>query len=107
MPEHDYLFAAIRPLPQPWAVVGDVETRAALAAQLRIEVADGHPLFGKEVIAIARCDRCDEVVFSVEEDPAWFAQVHLTWRSTPDRPPWPWTERLSLPLTRSLLDHHH
>jgi len=88
-------------------VIADKDTRAALEAQLRTEVADGHLLSGKTIIAIARCDACDEVVFSVEEDPAWFAQVHLTWRSTPDRPPWPDSRRLSLPLADSLLDHHH
>jgi hypothetical protein len=64
-------------------------------------------LFGRTVIAIARCERCDEVVYSVEEEPAWFAQVHLTWRSAPDQPPWPWTERLAQPLAGSLLKHHH
>ena len=107
LPEHDYLFATPQPLPEPWAVVEDLTTRAELEAQLRTEVAHGHPLSGKKVIAIARCGRCNEVVYSVEEDPGWFAQVHLTWRSTPDRPPWPWTERLTLPLSKSLLDHDH
>ncbi|WP_330270292.1 hypothetical protein OG205_23760 [Lentzea sp. NBC_00516] len=107
LPEHDYLFATLRPLPEPWATITHKDTRAALEAQLRTEVANGHPLFGKTIIAIARCDACDEVVFSVEEDPVWFAQVHLTWRSAPDRPPWPDSRRLSLPLADSLLDHHH
>lgn len=107
LPEHEYLFATPEPLPRPWAVIANAETSARLEAQLRTEVADGHPLFGKTVIAIARCDRCDEVLYSVDEEPAWFAQVHLTWRSAPDSPPWPSTNRLSLPLADSLGDHYH
>lgn len=97
----------LRPLPQPWALITDTDTKQRLEAQLRTEVGEGHRLFGKPVIAIARCDRCDEVLFSVEEDPAWFAQVHLTWRQTPEKPPWPWTERRSMPLADSLTDHSH
>jgi hypothetical protein len=105
---YDYLFEwEPKPLPQPWALVSDPETRAALETQLRTEVAEGHALFSKPVIAIARCGRCDEVLFSVEEDYGWFAQVHLTWRQAPEKPPWPWTERLSMPLADSLADHHH
>ncbi|GGU75513.1 hypothetical protein [Lentzea flava] len=92
-------------LPEPWTVVDD-ETRTALEDQLRTEVADGHALFGKPVTAVARCDRCDEVLYTVDEEPAWFAQVHLTWRRTPDTPPWPRAKRLPSPLTGSLLDHH-
>ena len=78
-----------RPLPEPWVVVPAPETRAALERQLRVEVTEGHPLF------------------SVDEDPAWFAEVHLTWRQKPETPPWPWTERLTMPLADSLTDHGH
>ncbi|MFS8103557.1 hypothetical protein LFM09_41185 [Lentzea alba] len=105
--EHDYLFSALGPLPRLWAFIAHSETQAALDAQLRTEVADGHPLVGKTVAAIARCDRCDDVLYSVEEDPAWFTVVHLTWQSVPDRPPWPWSDPVSLPLAEGLLDHCH
>jgi hypothetical protein len=84
-----------------------VEKRTVLEAELHTEVAEGHPLFGQRVIAIARCERCDEVVFSVETDPARFVSVHLTWRRAPQRLPWPWTEDLSLPLSSSLTEHEH
>lgn len=105
--DQPYPSHSIRPLPEPWVVISDAATRAQLEAQLRTEVADGHPLFGKTVIALARCGGCDHVVYSVEEDPGWFVLVHLTWQSTPDKPPWPRAERLSLPLTVSLLNHRH
>jgi hypothetical protein len=106
-PSIDYLFDwQPQPLPPQWALV-PVDTRAALEAELRTEVAEGHPLFGERAIAIARCEGCDEVVFSVETDPARFVSVHLTWRGAPERPPWPWTQDLSLPLSRSLTEHQH
>lgn len=104
----DYLFVREpRPLPEPWVVVPAPETRAALERQLRVEVSEGHLLFGKTVTAVARCSVCDEVLFSVDKDPAWFAQVHLTWRQAPETPPWPWSERLTMPLADSLTDHSH
>ena len=94
------------PLPSPWALVPG-EARAALEAELTAEVGEGHPLFGNRVIAIARCEGCDEVVFSVETDPARFVSVHLTWRGARERPPWPATEYLSTPLSRNLAAHDH
>ncbi|MDX8149681.1 hypothetical protein SK854_46695 [Lentzea sp. BCCO 10_0061] len=105
-PEHDYLFATLQPLPEPWSFIPHGE-KAELEAQLRTEVPDEHPLRGKKVIAIARCGGCDEVVYSVEEDPGWFARVHLTWRSAPGSLPWPTTTPLALPLVNSLADHAH
>jgi hypothetical protein len=106
-PSYDYLFAEPKPLPSPWILVPTAQVRATLEAELRVEVVDGHPLFGKPVIAVARCGQCDEVLFSIEEDPVRFVQVHLTWRQGPERPPWPSTEHLSLPLSSSLTDHAH
>ena len=94
-------------LPEPWVAVATREARAVLELQLRVEVGKGHPLFGKAVIAIARCSGCDDVMFSVEEDPSWFVRVHLTWRQAPKTPPWPWAERLSLTSADSLTDHSH
>ncbi|MGW3661318.1 hypothetical protein ACWD6R_39375 [Streptomyces sp. NPDC005151] len=105
---YDYLFDwEPKPLPEPWILVPKPQVRATLEAELQAEVSEGHPLFGKPVIAVARCGQCDEVLFSVEEDPARFVQVHLTWRRGPEAPPWPSTENLSLPLSSSLTDHTH
>lgn len=94
-------------LPDPWALVTTPKAKMMLEAQLRVEVAEGHPLFGTHVTTLARCDQCDEVLFGIEGDSPRFAQVHLTWRRAPDTPPWPWTEFLSLPLFDSLADHAH
>ena len=77
-------------------------------AELRAEVADGHLLSGETVTAIARCQACDDVVFSVEGDhPIWFAIVHLTWRRSREPVPWPATQPLRLPLAESLRAHTH
>jgi hypothetical protein len=103
----DYLFDwRPEPLPSPWELV-PAEQREALEAELTAEVAEGHPLFGAEVTAIARCGGCDEVVFSVDVEPVRFVSVHLTWRGGSEQPPWPWTEDVRLPLSRSLTRHGH
>jgi hypothetical protein len=62
-------------------------------------------LFGLPVTPIAKCGGCDDVVFSIEVDPIWWAVVHLTWSGKPERLPWPRTTEVSLPLTRSLPGH--
>jgi hypothetical protein len=106
-PSIDYLFDwRPQPLPSPWALVA-TQQRAVLEEELYAEVAEGHLLFGDRVIAVARCARCDEVVFSVETDPVRFVTVHLTWRSAPEKPPWPWTGDVRLPLSRGLTEHEH
>lgn len=107
-PTVDYLFDwEPKPLPEPWTLISTAEARAILETELHAEVTEGHPLFGKHVIAIARCGRCDEVLFSVEDDPARFVQVHLTWRQGPEQADYPWIEELALPLSTSLTDHAH
>jgi hypothetical protein len=60
--------------------------RRELAAELRREVAKGHPLFGQEVAIVARCTARDDVV-AATGDNRWVL-VHLTWRRR-ERPPWP------------------
>ena len=107
-PSLDYMFDwEPRPLHEPWTLIATTDAKAILEAELRAEVTEGHPLFDKHVIAIARCGRCDEVVFSVEDYPARFVQVHLTWKQGPEREQDPWTEDLTLPLSTSLADHSH
>jgi hypothetical protein len=49
-----------QPLPEPW-IIAPATARSSLEAELRAEVADGHPLSGGIVTAIARCQACDDV----------------------------------------------
>jgi len=93
-------------LPAPWTVL-PLEKRGMFEAELGAEVSEGHPLFGMPVIAIAKCQACDEVAFSVEHHPVRFVSVHLTWRRAAERIPWPMTKELSLPLAHSLAEHAH
>jgi len=94
------------PLPDPWVIVPSA-LRAAVEAEVKAEMADGHELSGLPVTAIARCGACDDVVFCIETSPVWFALVHLTWRQRREQPPWPVTKRLTLPLSASLGAHSH
>ena len=58
------------------------------AAELRREVAPGHPLAGRAWRVIARALPNDDIV--IESGDA-VAVVHLTWIQKQDRPPWPRT----------------
>ena len=82
-----------------------VAERHKLAAELRVELSSGHQLRGLTVTPVARCMGCDDVVFCVEDDPAYWIQVHLTWRGQPEPPSWPWFRKVDLPLSQSLADH--
>jgi hypothetical protein len=95
-------------LPEPWIIV-PTNMRASLEAELRAEMAPGHVLSSSQILtAVARCQGCDDVVFSAEGDhPIRFALVHLTWRRHPERLPWPTTELVALPLSDSLRWHTH
>lgn len=106
-PSLDYLFDwQPKPLPEPWYLV-PLEQRTALEAELQAELGPQHPLFGQKAIAVARCPACDDVIFSIEAEPARFAQVHLTWRRGTEPPPWPRFRFLDLPLSTSITAHEH
>jgi hypothetical protein len=102
----DYSAARINPLPEPWYVVAG-EQRDALVAELQAEVSPGHRLYRQPVTAVARCSGCDDVIFCVEVDPAYWIRVHLTWRRGAESPPWPHFSEVTLPLSRSLAGHEH
>ena len=93
-------------LPGPWFFVTS-EQAQTFEREARNEIGHGHQLKGKRLRAIAKCERCDNIVFEVSGD-AW-AVVHLTWkgsgryssgrdpfgwkrRLTREKPPWPSTE---------------
>jgi hypothetical protein len=73
-------------LPEGWEPVEDAER---LEAELAREIQDGHPLWGRQVRALARARVSDDFLFEVDGGPT-VASVHLTWQEN-DRPPWPWT----------------
>lgn len=62
----------------PWAPVEQDDTRAALEAELRRELASAHPLFGVPATAIGLRRDQDDVLFTLPDGKV--AEVHLTWR---------------------------
>ena len=72
----------------PWVPIDD---RAAAERELKREAPHGHILFGRSPIAIGRRVDCDDFLFYLNEDPARFAVVHLTYNIETD-PNWPAAE---------------
>lgn len=76
-------------LPAPWWVPeGGLEIQEL---ELSRELAPGHMLYGARVSALARCEGCDDVLFSVTDRPFPWAVVHLTWRGSEEPSLWPRT----------------
>jgi hypothetical protein len=63
--------------------------RDALARQHHTELAPDHPLYGQPIAVIAQSAASDDIIVQLASN-GW-AQVHLTWTSTVQRPPWPTT----------------
>jgi hypothetical protein len=85
-----------------WHAVGP--EAQGLVAELEREVGPGHPLAGVRVVAVARRDDRDDVLFLLPEAGERLARVHLTWSGRRETDPrWPhtlfyegwddWTER--------------
>jgi hypothetical protein len=80
--------------PEPWSDLRDGdpendEQREALRAELAEELSAGHVLHDRELIIVARSEANDDVLVALD-DGTW-ALVHLTWRGTAERAPWPTT----------------
>jgi hypothetical protein len=75
----------------PWTATG-LHTEAVLR-ELQKELAEGHPLFGKQVEPIAMRKDRDDVLLKVGDEPVNYAVVHLTWSGKKGRTPiWPITK---------------
>ncbi|MGW6708590.1 hypothetical protein ACWGDE_27370 [Streptomyces sp. NPDC054956] len=80
-------------LPAPWWVPdGGMH---AYEVELHRELSPGHPLYGAEVTAAARCEGCDDVLFGIANRRFPWAVVHLTWAGREERAPWPVTTPLA------------
>ncbi|MGJ5132069.1 hypothetical protein [Bradyrhizobium oligotrophicum] len=73
----------IERLPDSWCWVVDDQLRAALAAELDVELAPDHPLAALPRRILARCVGRDDVLVSLD----WprVAEVHLTWSRRRER----------------------
>ena len=70
---------------EPWVEVGQFADN--LVKELRREVVSGHPLWGKEVCAIAQRSDSDDVLSKIEGIEPTYAVVHLTWSGEPELGP--------------------
>lgn len=74
----------------PWHAVGSNSLR--LQAELAAEVGREHPLYGRDMQAVAVRQDCDDVLFVSVDEPQVVAVVHLTWSGRSEREPrWPET----------------
>jgi hypothetical protein len=77
-------------LPEPWFRPADHQVDA-LRREALAEIGPGHDLAGRNLLPVAKCSCCDDVVFQVDD--GTFAIVHLTWTGHLDRAPSPTTRR--------------
>lgn len=71
----------------PWIAIGEFASH--LAIELVRELSKMHPLYNKNVLAIAQRIDSDDVLFAFE-DQTKYAVVHLTWSGNPEPDPrWP------------------
>jgi hypothetical protein len=74
----------------PWHALGSNSLR--LQTELAAEVGSDHPLYGRDMRAVAVRQDCDDVLFVSVDEPQVVAVVHLTWSGRPERDPrWPET----------------
>lgn len=69
----------------PWRAVGSNSLR--LQTELAAEVGRDHPLYGRDMRAVAVRHDCDDVLFVSVDEPQVVAVVHLTWSGRPEREP--------------------
>jgi hypothetical protein len=62
-----------------------------LESELRNEVSDGHALFNRKAISVARRRDSDEVLFLLLDHPSPLAVVRLKWTGRPGTGAWPQT----------------
>ncbi|MFH8349589.1 hypothetical protein [Streptomyces sp. NPDC018045] len=80
-------------IPAPWwGPDGDLQ---GLERELHRELPPDHPLHGARARAAARCEACDDVLFSLTGQPFRWAVVHPTWSGHQEQLPWPRTSPLA------------
>jgi hypothetical protein len=90
---------------EPWQRLNPVQAGCTLR-EVRIELAPGHPMYGLDLIPIARSRQTDDALFLLDDGRV--VQVHLTWSRRAELPPWPshsiyatledWAQRTMIPV---------
>ncbi|MBX9737205.1 MAG: hypothetical protein K2X32_09795 [Phycisphaerales bacterium] len=73
----------------PWDPIQREDERLGMQSALAREIDVDHPLWGLAVVAIARRQDNDDVLFSLAD--GRLAVVHLCWAGKKEKPPFPWT----------------
>ena len=98
-----------RSVSEPWVSLLEgphVAQAAGLLRECRLEVAEGHPLYGSAPKVVARCTGCDDVVVRLADDQG-FGVVHLTWSGNAEAPPFPRINLLPTFLAlEAVMDQH-
>ena len=76
----------------PWVWIDDDEDRRHAAEELKRELTEGHVLYGRRVLPVARRVDQDDVLFFLPDSPQALAAVHLTYNGPELDPRWPETE---------------
>lgn len=71
---------------RPWEALS-AEHAEMMLREVRRALSPGHPLYSLVLIPIARSQRADDVLLKLEDGRV--AVVHLTWRRSHEKPPWP------------------
>ncbi len=80
---------------EPWYYIGsDYKNEVEIVEkELYKELCSEHQLFGHKMIAVARREGQDDVLFCFNEDKSRLAEVHLTWKGgIESSPTWPRTK---------------
>jgi hypothetical protein len=88
----------------PWLSLSP-EQAELLLREAHVEISPGHTLHALSLVPIAQSRRADDVLFKLDDGRV--AAVHLTWRRSPEPPPWPssqtyasfdeWSEQVMIP----------
>lgn len=74
-------------MPSDWQIVNPGTSASGLLQELQREVAEGHPLFDRELEVLARRLSQDDVLYRLMDGSGRVAEVHLTWRGSAEKPP--------------------
>ncbi|MEC3957626.1 hypothetical protein VMT65_31650 [Nocardia sp. CDC153] len=79
--------------------------RRAVERELAAELSPDHQLFGHRAAVVGQSESTDDILLLLEGR-IW-ALVHLTWRGSPERPPWPRVKTYdSVHAVQEALDHN-